>query len=342
MPSRIIAHVDMDAFFAAVEERENPAICGKPVVVGADPQGGRGRGVVSTANYEARKFGIHSALPISQAYRLCPQAVFLPVDGALYGEVSRRVMAILRPFAFAFQQVSVDEAYLDMAPCGGYAEAKEAAYRIKNEIKKRERLSASVGVGPNKLIAKIASGFQKPDGLTIVEPEQIQSFLDPLAVSAIPGIGPKTGAKLFAAGVQTIRDLRTFEKTRLREMFGVYGEGLHEAAHGRDSSPVCEDHETKSIGRQTTFPRDLNNQAELTATILDLARDVYAEARQNQFPFSTVTVTVRYANFETHTKAHTAKCSIKSIEAVNAEALRLLFPFLQTKRMVRLLGVRVS
>ncbi|MEK7606608.1 MAG: DNA polymerase IV [Patescibacteria group bacterium] len=342
MSPRIIAHVDMDAFFAAVEERENPAIRGKPVVVGAVPQGGQGRGVVSTANYEARKFGIRSSLPISQAYRLCPQAVFLPVDGNLYGQVSRRVMEILRPFAAAFQQVSVDEAYLDITTCGGYAEAKEVATCIKQSIKTRERLSASVGIGPNKLIAKIASGFQKPDGLTVVSPEQVQVFLDPLGVGAIPGIGPKSSAKLLEAGVRIVQDLRTFEKTRLREMFGVWGEGMYDASRGLDLSPVSEDHETKSIGRQTTFMRDVNNQAELTATLLELAREVSADARRNQFPYSTVTVTVRYANFETHTKAHTVKAPIQTIEALNAEVLRLLFPFLQGKRMIRLLGVRVS
>ena len=342
MPSRIIAHVDMDAFFAAVEERENPALRGKPVVVGADPKRGQGRGVVSTANYEARRYGIHSALPISQAYRLCPQAVFLAVDGILYGEVSRRVMAIMRRESEIFEQVSVDEAYLDISACGGYAEAEGVARRIKQAIKAEERLSATVGIGPNKLIAKIASGFQKPAGLTVVKPAQVQSFLDPLSIRAIPGIGPKTFEKLSAEGIQTVCDLRTLDKTHLCSLFGAWGEGIYEAARGLDSRPVQEDHEIRSIGRQTTFERDLNNQALLTSMILELAQDVYDEARQTQFSFSTVTVTVRYANFETHTKSHTAKGRIRTPEALNAEALRLLFPFLQNKRFIRLLGVRVS
>ena len=189
---RITFHVDMDSFFASVEIREKPELKGLPVIVGARPKEGKGRGVVSTCSYEARKYGIRSAMPISQAYRLCPRAVFLPVNMRLYSEVSARVMRLLRKFSEKFQQVSVDEAYLVPGPeiCN-FEEAAVYGLKIKDEVQKQEGVTCSVGIGPNKLIAKIASGFQKPDGLTVVRPEDVKEFLFPMPVSKIPGIGDK-------------------------------------------------------------------------------------------------------------------------------------------------------
>jgi len=189
---QIVLLVDMDSFFASVQVREKPELKGLPVVVGSDPKGGAGRGVVSTCSYEARKYGIHSAMPISKAYKLCPDCVFLPVNMKLYKEVSENVMAILRGFAEKFEQVSVDEAYLVPIDIRSFDDAVLCARRIKDEVKGQEGITCSVGIGPNKLIAKIASGFQKPNGLTLVKPEDVKDFLFPLPVSKIPGIGRKT------------------------------------------------------------------------------------------------------------------------------------------------------
>jgi DNA polymerase IV (DinB-like DNA polymerase) len=191
---KIVLHVDMDSFFASVEVREKPELKDLPVVVGSDPKGGKGRGVVSTCSYEARKYGIHSAMPISQAYKLCPDAAFVPINMKLYGQVSVNVMEIIKSFAEKFQQYSVDEAFLVPGPeIRNFEEATIIALRIKDEIERQERITCSVGVGPNKLIAKIASKFNKPNGLTVVRPEDVQEFLYPLDVAKIPGIGEKKG-----------------------------------------------------------------------------------------------------------------------------------------------------
>jgi len=205
---RITFHVDMDSFFASVEVRERPELKGLPVVVGSDPKGGSKRGVVSTCSYEARKYGIHSTMPISQAYRLCPGAVFSPVNMKLYAGVSAGIMELLRGFAEKFQQVSVDEAYLIPGPeVRNFEEAALYALKIKDEVQRQQGITCSVGVGPNKLISKIASGFQKPDGLTVVRPEDVRDFLFPLPVSKIPGIGEKTTETLKGMGISRVEEL---------------------------------------------------------------------------------------------------------------------------------------
>jgi DNA polymerase IV (DinB-like DNA polymerase) len=204
----ITFHVDMDSFFASIEVRERPELKGLPVVVGSDPKGGSGRGVVSTCSYEARKYGIHSAMPISQAYKLCPSAAFVPVNMKLYAGVSSNVMEILKGFSEKFQQVSVDEAYLIPGPeIRNFEEAAIYALRIKDEVKRQERITCSVGAGPNKLISKIASGYKKPDGLTLVRPEDVRDFLFPLNVSKIPGIGEKTTESLKVIGITKVEEL---------------------------------------------------------------------------------------------------------------------------------------
>src|SRR5215467_10493907 len=235
---RIVAHVDMDAFYAAVEERCHPELRGRPVVVGADPKGGRGRGVVTAANYAARKYGIRSALPISRAWRLAklarrkgePEAVFVRGDRSLYREVSGRIMAIIARGADAFEEASIDEAYVDLSSLGGMREAEAHARRLKGEILAQEGLTCSIGIGPNKLVAKIASDFQKPDGLTVVTADEVQIFLDALPIRVIPGIGPKTEALLQQAGIRTVAELRGLELATLRERFGKWGHDLYDRA----------------------------------------------------------------------------------------------------------------
>src|SRR5712664_879507 len=237
---RIIGHVDMDAFYASVEARYNPDLRDKPVVVGADPKDGHGRGVVTAASYAARRYGIRSALPISRAWRLAeaarrrgePETIFVRDDHALYREVSARIMAILAAAGDAFQKTSVDEAYLELSSLGSFDAAVERARRLKAEIVSQEGLTASVGIGPNKLVAKIASDFQKPDGLTVVQPGGVQVFLDGLRIRVIPGIGPKTEAFLQERKIKTVADLRGIQLVQLREWFGKGGEDLHHKVRG--------------------------------------------------------------------------------------------------------------
>ncbi|MBI4135659.1 DNA polymerase IV [Candidatus Uhrbacteria bacterium] len=367
---RIILHLDMDAFFAAVEEREHPELKGYPIVVGADPKDGRGRGVVSTASYAARKYGIGSGMPISRAWKLCPapKCAYLPVDGKLYGIVSGRIMKVVRECVrganyesvansrisnseirkleshsqFApIEQVSIDEAYVELGNHEAgimnhglkWKEAERLARRIKKEILARERLTCSIGIGPNKLIAKIASDFKKPDGLTIVRPENAQKFLDPLPVRKLPGIGPKTEAGLARQGIKTIRDLRV-SLPRSDELF--------ERAHGIDNSPVVEEYAVKSLGHETTFEHDTRDQALLTRTLMELCDEVIDEARAEGVRFRTITVRVRFADFETHTSSHTLKQHTTDGTLLKQEALKLLYPYFKKKRMIRLIGVRVS
>src|SRR5438094_6142232 len=228
---RIVAHIDMDAFYAAVEERDTPRFRGLPSAVGADPEGGKGRGVVSTANYKAREYGIHSAMPISTAWWLSeaarrqgkPPVVFLSVDMKKYAEVSQRVMAIIRGLAPVVEDAGIDEAYADLSFAGSYEKAEAVCRDIKQAIRDRERLTASVGIGPNKLIAKIASNEKKPDGLTVVHEREAEAFLEPLPVRKIPGIGPKTEAELAKQGVRLVRDLKRFSREELQERFGKRG-----------------------------------------------------------------------------------------------------------------------
>ena len=232
---RIVAHVDMDAFYASVEERLNPALRGRPVVVGADPKGGAGRGVVTAASYAARKYGIRSALPISRAWRLAeaarrrgePEAVFVRDNRQAYREASTRIMALIADGVDAFEGASLDEAYVDLSSLGGFDEAEAHARALKARVREREELTCSVGLGPNKLVAKIASDFQKPDGLTVVRPDDVLGFLGGLRVRVVPGIGPKTEAALGERGIAAVADLRAVKPARRAEWFGQLGlEGL--------------------------------------------------------------------------------------------------------------------
>src|SRR3990170_2436688 len=292
---RIIFHVDMNQFFAAVEERMRPEIRGKPVVVGADPKEGKGRGVVSTCNYEARKYGIRSGMPITRAWRLCPQAVFLPVNYSLYLQVSARIMDILSKHADKFESWGMDEAFLDVSSrVKDYEEAKRLAHEIKREIYEKEKLTCSIGVGPNKLIAKMASDFQKPDGLTVVKEDEVEQFLAPLPVRKLLWVGRKTEAKLKGIGVNTIGDLASFDPAVLSEMFGVMGMQMYLMAHGIDKSEVEERTEVKSISHETTFEEDEGDPNVVLAALDELSEEVCKEAVSQNLFFKTVTIKVRY------------------------------------------------
>jgi DNA polymerase IV (archaeal DinB-like DNA polymerase) len=340
---RIIFHLDMDHFYTAVEIRERPGLAGRPVVVGADPKGGAGRGVVSTSNYEARKVGVRSGMPISRAWRMCPKAVFLPPNFPLYIRVSDEIMAIARGYADKFEQWGIDEAFLDVSSrVKDWAEAEALANRLRTEIEEKGHLTASIGVGPNKLIAKIASDYQKPDGLTVVKEEDSEAFLAPLAVCKLLWVGRKTEEKLKALGINTIGDLARFDPTALADMFGVAGTQMFVMAHGVDRSEVEERGEAKSISHETTFDEDTAHPEQVLSALDAMADDVAAEAREQGLFFKTVAVKIRYENFETHTRAKTLLFMTNRPIDVRKNARELLTPFLRPDRKIRLIGVRVS
>ena len=336
-------HVDLDAFYAAVEEREHPEYKGKPIVVGADPKQGQGRGVVSTCNYEARRFGIRSGMPISKAWRLNKTAIFLPVNHELYGEVSSRVMQILRNHADKFEQVSIDEAFLDVSgkmKC--FEEARKLAESIKDEILDKEKLTCSVGIGPNKLVAKIASDFQKPNGLTVVEENHVKDFLAPLPVDRLPGIGRKTAQRMNMLGVRTIGELASSNVPTLREEFGVSGIAFHQMAQGIDRSDVIEEYAPRSFSREHTFEEDTSDERTVFQTVDGLLEEVTRKTKENGFNFKTLTIKIRYHDFETHTHSRTMSLSSVSLDSSRQTAHELVNPFLSSKKKIRLIGIRTS
>lgn len=340
---RVILHVDLDAFYPSVEVREHPELKGKPVIVGADPKGGTGRGVVSSASYEARKFGIRSAMPISRAWRLCPGCVYLRPHFDLYARASNAIMDTLRSHADKFEQGGIDEAYLDISSkVKDFEDAREFAKRLMVEVLEKERLTCSVGVAPNKMVAKIASDYKKPFGLTIVKPEDVKDFLFPMAVRKIPGVGPKTELALRDLNIETIRDLASAKPELLTKLFGVYGNRLHDFACGIDNSEVIEEYETKSIGRDTTFERDMDNEAQIFHVLDKLAEEVHTDVIDNGFKFKTITVRVRYQDFDTHTRSKSLLFPTNDLDILRNNAKRLIAPFLRGNKKIRLIGVRTS
>lgn len=340
---RIIFHVDMDHFFTAVEERERPEFEGKPVIVGADPKGGKGRGVVSTCNYEARKFGVGSGMPISRAWKLCPEGIYLPVNYGLYEKASSEIMGILRKYADKFEQWGIDEAFLDVtSKVKDHEEAEVLARKIKNEIFKKEKLTCSIGIGPNKLVAKIASDFQKPDGLTAVKEEAVEKFLAPLPVRKLLWVGRKTEQKLKRIGIKTIGDLANYDPTVLTETFGVMGTQLYLMAHGIDKSEVQERSEVKSISRDTTLEEDTADSEFILKTLDRLSEEVHKDVLKQNLYFKTVTVKVRYENFETHTHSKTLPFITNRLQDLKKTTRELMQKYLKPDRKIRLVGVKVS
>jgi DNA polymerase IV (archaeal DinB-like DNA polymerase) len=338
---RIILHADMDCFYAAVEMHDHPQYAGKPVIVGADPLGGSGRGVVSTCSYEARAFGVRSAMPISQAYRLCPDAVYLRPDMARYAEVSGEIMGIFKGTGYRVQQVSIDEAFLDVSPVGSFDAARDLAARLKQEIRDRVGIGCSLGVAPAKIVAKIASDFHKPDGLTVVEPGDVPAFLAPMPVRKIPGIGGKTGAHLETLGIKTIGDLAACDIQRLIGAFGRSAALLHEAALGHDESEVVERDGIKSISKETTFARDTDDPDEIAATMELLVREVAQTLADENLHFRTVTVRVRYEGFVSRTKAKSLLHHHNDEATLRSSAGELLRSLCDGQK-IRRLGLRVS
>ncbi len=336
---RRILHVDMDAFYASVEQRDDPALRGRPVAVGGSPES---RGVVAAASYEARAFGVRSALPMSRAVRLCPELVIVRPDFEKYGAVSRQVFSIFREVTPLVEPLSLDEAYLDVTENSwGEPLAVNVARRIKTRIRDETRLTASAGVAPNKFLAKIASGWKKPDGLTVISPDRIERFLAELPVDALWGVGPVTARKLRGVGIERLVDVRTADQELLRGIVGSWAEGLRELAFGRDDRPVEPDHERKSIGCEQTFPQDLRDLEEIRRELDVLARDTAETLARKRLLARTVVLKLRYSNFETITRSETREPATCSADEIAARALALLERTEAGRRAVRLLGASV-
>jgi len=343
VPDRIILHIDMDAFFAAVEVRDNPALRGKPVIVGADPKGGRGRGVVSTCSYEARRFGVHSAQPISEAFRRCPHGIFLPVRMDAYEGASAEVFAVLDEFSPVIEPISIDEAFLDITGSvhlfGG---KRPLAERLQRRIEEATRLTASVGVAPCKMVAKIASDLRKPRGLVIVEPGEVEAFLRPLPIRRLWGIGEKSEEELLRLGVNTIGDLAALDRATLTRLFGKNGEDMADLAHGRDDRPVEPAGEAKSIGNENTFERDTRDARLIASTLMELCESVAHRLRQAGLRARTVTTKVRIEDFTTFTRAQTLPEPVDGAVAIYRVATQNLGRVALAGHQVRLIGVSVS
>lgn len=334
-------HIDLDAFFASVEVRENPALKEKPVIVGADPK--KGRGVVSTCNYPARKYGIRSGMPITHAFERCPEGIFLPVRMKLYMRTAEKIMEIFRKYAGKFEQTSVDEAYLDVSSkVKTYSGARKLAKKIKDDVWRSQGLTCSVGIGPNKLIAKMSSDINKPNGITVVKPQQVRNFLSDLDVRKIPGVGPRTAGYLNQYNIQKISDLLHLSEQKLIKIFGVHGSYLYYRSRGIDHSEVRVDYIPKSFGHRTTFLRDTKDEDIIFNAMRFLVKNAFKRMKNTFSFYKTITVTVRYKDFETKTKAKTLKDWHSDETTAQILARQLTWSFLGDPRKVRLVGVSLS
>jgi nucleotidyltransferase/DNA polymerase involved in DNA repair len=341
---RVILHVDMDAFYAAVEVREDPTLKGWPVVVGADPAGGRGRGVVATASYEARAYGIHSAMPISEAYRRCPEAAYVRPRMSLYAEVSADIFDLFRRYTDLVESLSLDEAFLDVTASRNlFGSGPEIARSLKADIVDETGLTASVGVASSKFVAKVASDLDKPDGLVVVPAGRQQQFLAPLEVARLWGAGPRAQEKFRRLGVRTIGDVVTVGRPKLVEVFGeAMGSRFHELSRGRDFRTVVPHHARKSLSKETTFLNDVSDRRIVETTLLRLCEDAARGLRKRGLAGSTVTVKLRWEGFETVTRQATSDTPVDTTDGLWAVARALLRSADRPELRVRLVGVGVS
>ena len=329
----------MDAFYASIEQLDHPEYKSRPVIVGADPKAGKGRGVVAACSYEARKFGIRSALPISRAWKLCPQGVYVRPRMNRYVEVSQQVMEVFRRYTDLVEPLSIDEAFLDIT--GSVAllgPADEIARSIKKAIREATGMTASVGLAPNKFLAKIASDLKKPDGLVVLQEDDVDQFLRDLPISRLWGVGPKTEARLHEMGFRTIGQLASASRETLVRTLGSLGEHLYQLSHGKDDRQVVPDWERKSVGTETTFDEDTDDCDLLLRTILELSDHVAERLRKDEYRARKVTLKLRYSNFSTHTKQHSLDRLIQTGDEIAAVA-RQLFSQFPLNRKIRLIGV---
>ncbi len=336
---RKIIHFDMDAFYASVEVRHRPELAGKPIVVGGSPQS---RAVVCTASYEARKFGVRSAMPCSQAARLCPEAIFLEPDFKKYKQASQEIHAIFARFTERIEPLSLDEAYLDVT---GHVEgllATAIARKIQNAIQSELRLSGSAGVAPNKLVAKIASDFHKPAGITVVLPEQVQRFMENLPLRRIHGIGPASEKRLEEVGLRQCRDVWAWSRDRLDAELGSMGAWLYERSRGIDTREVEAHRERKSLGREETFAHDKIDKQELLLALREMSEEVASALESRALSGRTITLKVKYADFSRCTRSLTLNGATHDATEILKTAAELLEDTEVGTRKVRLIGVSVS
>ncbi len=339
-PQRKIIHVDMDAFFAAVEQRDNPELRGKPVIVGGPPNS---RGVVAACSYEARVFGIHSAMPSSRAYRLCPAAIFVKGRFEAYREASRQLHEIFREYTQLIEPLSLDEAYLDVTDCQQCrGSATLIARQIKQKVKERINLVASAGVSYNKFLAKIASDMDKPDGLFVLRPEQAEEFVAGLPVRKFHGVGKATERKMHKYGIQTGADLRTWTEQELIRVFGKSGSYYYRIARGIDDRPVRPNRIRKSIGKENTFGTDLTDLEEIQQRLRSIAEQISELLKKREIMAKTLTLKVKYNDFTQITRAHSCNHLIQESDQLMQLVPELIKKTELGKRPCRLLGLSVS
>lgn len=343
---RVIVHIDMDYFFAQIEERENPEFKGKPVVVGADPKNGKGRGVVSTANYKAREDGIKSGIPISRAYKLNPKAIFLPVNMDLYERTAMSIFKILGKESSKIEKVSLDEAYLDLTgKCKTFQNAKETGEKLRKKILEKEKLTSTAGIAENKMLAKIACESAKPNGIKVILPKDSVNFISNLNIEVIPGIGPKT-KKVFEKHLEKedlkIKNVRKLRKKELVKLFGKRGEGFYEKFRGIDKDEVSSKRKIKSIGKEYTFQKDTRDPEKITKVFRNLVNAVFKRAQERNLIIKGVVVIFRFEDFKKHTKQTTFSKGSYSFEFIYKKSVPLFLKFLvENNKKIRLVGFRL-
>ncbi len=337
---RKIVHVDMDAFYASVEQRDDPSLKGKPVIVGGKPES---RGVVAACSYEARKFGIHSAMPSGRAAKLCPNAVFLKPRFDAYRAVSKQIHSVFKRYAEAIEPLSLDEAYLDVSQSAlEFGSATEVARRIKREIREETNLTASAGVSYNKFLAKIASDLDKPDGLAVIKPEAAEAFIEGLEIRKFHGIGKVTEAKMKKLGIHTGLDLKQLSLVQLQTHFGRVGEYYFNIARGIDNRPVSRSRKSKSIGSETTFVENVVDKKLIWQTLLKLAEGVVASLDKRQYAARTITLKARYSDFSSITRSKTPEHPLVDMDDFKHWLPELLKRTEAGRRPIRLIGVTAS
>jgi DNA polymerase IV (DinB-like DNA polymerase) len=342
--NRLILHCDLDCFFAAVEIRDNPEFSGKPVIIGADPREGKGRGVVSTCSYEARVFGLHSGMPISQAFHRCPNGIYLKPNFNKYNLASKHVMEIIEKYSQNFQQVGSDEAYLDLSDiCLNYEEAKKVAKNIQNEVKDNVGISISIGIAPTKSLAKIASDFKKPNGITLFTPDNFKILLRDKDITCIPGIGKKTKIHFVKKGIKSVGDILNMSLSEMIRLFGKHGKWIWHVANGLDNRKVKEFHEgRKSISAERTFFTDTDDFSKILSKISEINKKIHKTVLKHHISYKTITLKIRFEGYHTYTRSRTLQYYIQDAHKVLKIILELFKEFAKNDKKVRLVGIRLS
>ena len=342
--NRLILHCDLDCFFAAVEMRDNPQFRRKSVIIGADPREGKGRGVISTCSYEARKFGLHSGMPISQAYLRCPHGIYLRPNFKKYSKASKQVMEILSRYSKDFQQIGNDEAYLDLTDtCLNYKEAKENAKKIQREICESVGLTISIGIAPTKSLAKIASDCNKPNGITLFKPENFKVLLKDMEITRVPGIGKKTKVYFYKKGIKKIGDILNTPVSKMVNLFGEHGKWIWKVVNGFDNRKVKEfQEERKSISAERTFLEDTNDFNSIFSKLGDINEKIHRSVIKHHIAYKTISLKIRFEGYQTYTRSKTLPFHIQDKDRVMVVILELFREFSNNMKKVRLVGIRFS